>query len=517
MKKVMTGLSLQEKMLESVDYLVDIVKTTLGPQGRNVLIDHSMFSPFVTNDGATIAQNIESEDAVINTILEITKEASLKTDEIVGDGTTTTLVLLQSLFHSCLKQIQAGKSPMILKKEMNHDLQVLIDKLARDKSVPNQKHLLSIARIAAKDEEIGTMVASVFERVKHQNAITIKEVSNTTLKVLYLTGYQCAIELASDYFLREQKSLSLSQAHVLIVQDLVSDLEPLHFILNDCMADQKSLVLLAHDFDEQVVKEMVSLNLEKSLTCVLFKVADYGLHQRKIEKDLEVLTNAKIVLDYPSLSLENLGRIEEITFTQNEAILKFEKTPKINHYFSLLKEESKNLKSDFEIDFYQKRMAMIQNGLAEIWVGAPTKTEGHEKKMRIMDALGAINSANEGVLLGGGVALIKVAHELEGLSPVSITFKEALEAPFKQILLNAGLDVSSIQKEIENSNFEKVYNVNLEKMEEKESTTVLDPFSVLVNSLIHATSIATMLFTTSSLVINEHDNHLNKTNEYTEI
>lgn len=193
MKKVMTGLSLQEKMLESVDYLVDIVKTTLGPQGRNVLIDHSMFSPFVTNDGATIAQNIESEDAVINTILEITKEASLKTDEIVGDGTTTTLVLLQSLFHSCLKQIQAGKSPMILKKEMNHDLQVLIDKLARDKSVPNQKHLLSIARIAAKDEEIGTMVASVFERVKHQNAITIKEVSNTTLKVLYLTGYQLSL------------------------------------------------------------------------------------------------------------------------------------------------------------------------------------------------------------------------------------------------------------------------------------------------------------------------------------
>ena len=183
MKKVLTRKALQEKMLESVDYLVDIVKTTLGPQGSNVIIDHSMFSPFVTNDGATIARNIESEDAVVNTILEITKEASLKTDEVVGDGTTTTLVLLQSILHSSLNLIQEGMSPMLLKKELNLYLEEIIRKLEQEKILPTDKHYQSIAYIAAKDEKIGRIVASTFQQVKSKNAISIKEVEKNTLEV----------------------------------------------------------------------------------------------------------------------------------------------------------------------------------------------------------------------------------------------------------------------------------------------------------------------------------------------
>lgn len=517
MKKVLTRKALQEKMLESVDYLVDIVKTTLGPQGSNVIIDHSMFSPFVTNDGATIARNIESEDAVVNTILEITKEASLKTDEVVGDGTTTTLVLLQSILHSSLNLIQEGMSPMLLKKELNLYLEEIIRKLEQEKILPTDKHYQSIAYIAAKDEKIGRIVASTFQQVKSKNAISIKEVEKNTLEVHYLNGYRCDIELASDYFLKDQKNLSLSDARILIIQDVVSELEPLSFLLNDCMANKKNLVILAHDYDENVVKELVSLNLENALTCLLCKITDYGMHQRKIEKDIEVLTNAKIVLDYYTISLENLGTIKEITFTQTDMILKFDKTSKINTYLSLLKEESKSLDSEFESDFYHKRMAMIECGLAEIWVGAPTKTECHEKKMRIMDALGAINSASGGIILGGGVTLLKIARELKEESLISFIFKEALASPFKQILNNAGLDVSSIQEEITKANFESVFNVTSEQLETREATSVFDSYSVILNSLIHACSIATMLFTTTSLVINEHVNTLSKTNEYTEI
>ncbi len=517
MKKVVTGNDLQEKIIESVDYLTNIVKMTLGPQGNNVIIDHSLFSPFVTNDGATIAQNIESEDAVINTILEITKEAALKTDEIVGDGTTTTLVLLQSLIKSCLDLIKNGKNPMILKKDLNCYLHEIIKKLELEKIKPKKEHLCSIATIAAKDEKIGKVVSQAFSKVKSKTAITIKEVPEDILEIHFQKGYQFDLKLASDYFLKDQKKLTITNAQILLIHDLSNDLDTLYPIFSDCIKNQKSLIILANNFDDFLVKEIISLNLDQQFTCILGKILDYGTNERKIVKDIEILTDASLALDSQNITYENMGYIKEINLTNDYGIINFELTPKIKKYFSSIKEESIDLKNDFEIDFYQKRIAMFQNGLAEILVGAPTKTECHEKKMRIMDALGATDSASKGILLGGGVTLLKIAHELSTENPIRAIFKKTLESPFKQILINSGIDESLILKEIENKNFEIVYNVTLEQLERKEITSVWDSFKVVLESLINATSIATMLFTTTSLVINEQEHTLNKTNEYTEI
>lgn len=517
MKKIVTGEILQEKMKESIHLLCDTVKTTLGPKGNNVIIDHSLFTPFITNDGATIAKNIESEDEVVNTILEIAKEASLKTNDTVGDGTTTTLVLLESIFDESLKCIQNGTNPILLKQEFHTSLQKIIKAIEELKMKPNTTTLENIAKIAANDEEIGSLVSEVFLKVKTKNAITIKEIEETTLNVSFLKGYSLDIHLASDYFLKNQKNLNYKNAVVLLINDFVDNLENISFVLNDCINNNKNLIVIASDFDENVVQEMISLNLQDVLDCCLIKIAEYGMRQRIVAKDLEVITNAKIVENYNQITLENLGFVKGIMINKDIARIDFETTPKIKEYLTRIEQEEKEIQDDFDECFYQKRIAMLESGIAEIVVGAPTKTECHEKKMRIDDAICALESAQDGILPGGGVTLLKIANEMKIQNTADAILKKALEKPFMQILLNSGLEVESIYKEIKKVHYEKVYNVHKNQFEDCNNTIVVDSSKVIIKTLENACSIATMLLTTTSLIINEYDNNANKTNEYTEL
>lgn len=517
MKKVVSGKELREKMKESIQDLCSIVSNTLGPKGSNVIIDHSLFSPFITNDGATIAKNIESEDEVVNTILEIAKEASLKTNEIVGDGTTTTLVLLESIFNSSLQSIEDGKNPMVLKRELDVCLDFVLKNLEKEKRIPNQEDFFRIASIAANDENLGKLASEAFLVVKNKNAITIEEIEENKLNIQFINGYNIDTQLASDYFLKEQKSINFLQASVLIIHDYMNSLENIGFVLNDCMQTKKSLIIFANEYDENVIREIVSLTLEGELHCCVLKLSEYGMHQRKLEKDLEVLTHAKIIENYEYITPENIGFAKNILVTNDSVRLDFIKDSNIKKYISLLESESKECKEEYEKNFYQKRLAMFQTGLAKIEIGAPTKTECHEKKMRLEDALCALESCKQGVILGGGVTLLKIASDLEEQSDVSGIFKNALKEPFAKILSNAGLDFSSIQEDIKQANYQKIYNVKKEQLEDIQDTFVLDSLKVVASSLINATSIATMLLTTTSLVINEYQNNMSKSNEYTEI
>lgn len=517
MKKVLSGKNLQEKMQESINFLCDIVSTTLGPKGSNVIIDHSLFTPFITNDGATIAKNIESEDEVVNTILEIAKEASLKTNEIVGDGTTTTLVLLQSIFNASLELIKKGENPILLKKELDACLEEILEMLEKEKRIPTKKDLLAIASIAAGDKRLGKIVSDAFEVVKKKSAITIQEKESEDLTLEFQNGYILDTQVLSEYFLNEKKSLHFEQANVLILHDFFSNLENIAFLLNDCLQNKKNLLLFANEYDENVLRELVSLHIENELSCCVLKLTEYGMHQRKIEKDLEILTNAKIVENYELITPENIGTIKNVTISNESTCISFIKENKIQEYISLLKEEAINCKDDFEQSFIEKRIAMFDTGLATIFIGAPTKTECHEKKMRLEDALCALESCNDGILLGGGITILKMANELNPNNNAEIIFKEALEKPFCKILTNAGIDASKVLEDIKKEHYQKIYNVNEDKLESVETTSVLDSFNVVKSSLINATSIATMLFSTTSLVINEYKNNANKTNEYTEI
>lgn len=508
MKKVLRKEELYSSMQEAIHLLCDTVKETLGPKGKNVIIDHSLFTPFITNDGATIARNIESSDEVINTILEIAKEASLKTDVMVGDGTTTTLVLLESIFDLSLELIKKGMQPMLLKKKLEKSLEYVLKLLEQEKRMPSKKEYESIAKIAANDKEMGFFINEVYQKIKTKEGIQIQEVNFPTLEVTYQKGYSFPIELASPLFLKGQDSCRYEQPTLLFLEDNVEEIDDYSTFINDAIQNKKCLLFLANEFSETFLQNCVYLNQENTLSSLLFKINAYGMMHKRIQKDLEFLTHK---------NKENFGVLESITFTSDSATISFTPSKETEDYAKQLKEESIEIKDEFDQEFYHQRIAMFLNGLATVKIGASTKTECHEKKMRLVDALWALDSASEGTLLGGGLSLLKIAKKMKIEEESDAIFKEALEMPFKQILSNAGLDNEEVLKRLEQENMQVLYNVATEEYESILNTEVIDVYKVVKQALENACSIATMLLTTTSLIINEHQENLNKTSEYTEL
>lgn len=517
MKKIVSGKELQEKMLESIHLLCDTVKTTLGPKGNNVIIDHSCFSTFITNDGVTIAQNIESEDETIGAILEIAKEASIKTNEEVGDGTTSTLVLLESLYEQSIEYINGGKSPILLKKELEQVLEAILKDLQRLKRKPTQEDLKRIATIAANDETLGLLAYQVFQKIEQKEAITIKEIPENKTSITYLKGYTCETTLASLYFLKEKNSLTFEDAYVLLLNDTLTDIENISFLINDMLKNKKSGIIIANDYEEQVVEEILTLSLTENLQVCLLKIEEYGLHVAKIRKDIETITGAKSIENENCITAENIGKIQNVNITKEKTRFTFQTKEEIKKYMSELKKERKELDDELEKEFYEKRIAMLKKGTAEIKLGAPTKTERIEKRMRLEDALCALSVSNQGILLGGGVSLFKIANELKETTDATKIWKEALQKPLEQILKNAGISDKSIQEKIKKEQYKVVYNLSTDTFEESKNTKVIDPFSVITHTLVNATSIASMLLTTTSLIINEYKNNSDKEKEYSEI
>lgn len=517
MKKVISGKELQEKMLESIHLLCGTVKQTLGPKGNNVIIDHSSFSPFITNDGVTIAKNIESEDECIACILELAKEASIKTDEEAGDGTTTTLVLLESIYEQSIEVIKDGISPIILKKELDKVLKIIINKLQILKRKATLEDLKRIATISANDEELGKLAFKAFQKVKNKEAITIKEITENSTYVTYLKGYICETTLASPHFLRDTNKLNYKDAYVLLMNTPLTSLESISFLLNEILRNKKDLVIIASDFDEQIIEEILSLYLTEDIHVCMLKIEEYGLHVHKIMKDIESITNAKRVENENQITSENIGIAKNIEITQDIIRIDFKMNEQIKKYLSTLKKERKEITGDIEIDFYEKRIAMFSNGTAEIKLGAPTKTERLEKRMRLQDALCALSVSDKGILTGGGVSLLQIVNDLQVTNEATKIWKQALQKPFEQIMNNAGIDSQNIKDKIEKEKYQVIFNVSNDAWEERLKTKVIDPFLVVQHSLVSASSIAGMLLTTTSLIINEYKNSLNKESDYSEM
>ncbi len=512
MKKIVSGKDLQEKILESINILCGTVKETLGPKGNNILIDHSNFSPFITNDGVTIAKNIESDDEVIGTILEIIKEASIKTNDVVGDGTTTTLVLLESLYIQSLEYLKNGKSPIILKKELDKVLNIILKELETLKRKPSNVDLKNIALISANDEELGSLAYQVTKKVKSKEAIIIKDTSLNKCSISYLKGYSFDVTLASPYFLRESNILKYKNPYVLLMNTTFVSLESISFLLNDILANKQDLVIIANNFEENTVQELVSLTLTTNINICLLKIEDYGMHVYETLKDIECITGAKIVEFDNDITSKDIGIVDNIEITNDKITISFKATKKIKNYLENLIKQAKNMTNDLEKDFYEKRKAMFSNGTAEIKLGAPTKTEGIEKRMRLEDALCALSVANQGVVTGGGISLLQIADKLDSTNYACEIWKNALKNPLEQILKNAGLDYLDIEEKIKKENYKSIFNVALDKWENISETQVIDPYLVIHEALINAVSIAGMLITTTSLIINEYKN--NKENEY---
>ena len=515
MKKVVSGNILKEKMIEAIDLLCDTVKVTLGPKGNNVIIDHSNFSPFITNDGVTIAENIESDDEITNTILELAKESSIKTNEIVGDGTTTTLVLLQSIFKEGLKVIDERVSPIILKQEIDESLNKIIELLKSKSRKPTNNDLLNIATISSNDKKIGKLICEAYLRTQNKDAIKIIETNDIDCSLNFIKGYNFETVIASPYYFNEFKEINITNCKILIIDKTLEGIEEVTNVLNEVLKNNLNLVIIAQDYDNYLVNEIISINMENESKIYLLKSPNYGNKQKSILKDISIITGAKIINKI--VSLDDLGNILQIKINEEITNISFEMNNNINTRIKELELQIKNIDNSLDKDFYNNTIAMFDTCLANINVGATTITERREKKMRFDDALCAIDIATNGVLPGTGLTLLEISDNLELQNNGNEILKNAIIMPIKQIISNAGLDSNSIIEEIRNSSYKKLYNVKTDTFESIVETCVIDPTEVVINSLKNACSIAGMLLTTSNLVINEYKNSLNKINDYNEL
>ncbi len=512
MKKVICGKELQTKMLEAINILSEPVMQTLGPKGSNVIIDHSNFSPFITNDGVTIASSISSDDAVINTIIELAKESSLKTNEEVGDGTTTTIVIMQNLFKNGLKLINNGVNPIVLKKELDNCGIKIKNEIQKYSRKPNKKDLINIASVSSNDIEIGKLISDVFTKVKKRESIVIKEGDNIETEINYLDGYIFDANLASVYFLKSLKEIKIDNPYVLIIDNILNDIENISQYINKVLTERKPLIIMAEDIIDNVVNEIVTINKEYDTNIILLKTPEYGLRKEQILEDLSIISDTKIIRNYEDNI--TLGTINSAIIRDDICIFKFKVNNKIHEYVEKLKS---NLNVSIDKDFMEKRIAMFNYGMADILVGGKTETERREAKMRFDDALWAISIAKKGIIPGSGLILSKISAELKIENAGDELIKGALKKPMEQILKNAGEDYEEIMKNIELNEYKCIYNVKKQIYEDVDKTTIIDPTDVVVNAILNAISIAGMLLTTSSLVINESPSNLNCEKEYNEL
>jgi len=503
MKKVISYEELKDKMNIAVNMLCSTVKNTLGPKGNNVIINNSNFSPFITNDGVTIAENIESDDVVVNTILTLLKEASIKTDETVGDGTTTTIVLLESIFNEGMNLINQGINPIILKKELDESLNKVISELKKESINPTKKDLLNIATTSSNSKYIGKIITDTYLKVKDINSISIKEYDIKDTKVKYTKGYSFESNLAHYYYFKDKNEIKLYDIDIILIDKYLDDLEDISDVINNIINNNKDLIIMSKDYSEDVINQVISLYIDNIANIYLFKTPEYGINELIFLNDLTILSNAKNINNF------KLGKIKKITFNKEQAIINFDKNDKINELINNIK----NDKNPMDKDFNNKRLSMLTNSLAEIQVGGNSLLERRELVMRYIDALHAINSAKNGILLGCGIPFLKISNNIKINDNGDKILKLILIKPFEQIMFNSGLDKNIILEKIKNNNYDLLYNINTNEYETLDNKTIIDSLDVLINSLTNAVSIASMLLTTTSLIINEYENKLNKINE----
>ncbi len=510
-KKVIKGNALHEYCEKALDLLCDTVAMTLGPQGSNAIIDHSCFSPFITNDGVTIAKNIESDNEIINTIFTLAKEASIKTDEEAGDGTTTTLVLLNSIYKNGLSKINEGYNPQIVKKELDKATKDAINLLKTYSRKPNPNDYKLVASIAANDEEIGLLLSQTYLKLNCPQALKIKESSNGSTYIKITKGYTFDSVLASPYFLVNQDSIVLNDAKTLIINAEINNINYISELINYLIKENKPAVILAKDYSDLVVNEILSLNFAKKTNIILLKFPEYGTHQIDTVNDIKLLTNSKIINNEKNIDLNALGKTNSIQITNNSVHIHSKKdNANITKIINSLKAKIKNTQDEYELEFLYNRLAKLTKGAGIIYVGGNTITEAREKKMRFDDALFALENINEGILPGAGLSFLKVSHHLINKSIGYDILINSLDKPFKKILENVGLDSNKIFLAIEKSNYSQLYNVNTDKYELVTNTKVIDPIKVVINTLKNASSIASILLTTNALIINEHNENKSK-------
>lgn len=504
-------------MLRGVDALADAVKVTLGPKGRNVVLEKKFGSPLITNDGVTIAKEIELEDAFENMGAKLVAEVASKTNDVAGDGTTTATVLAQAMIREGLKNVTAGANPVGVRKGMEKAVAVAIENLKEiSKPIEGKESIAQVAAISAADEEVGSLIAEAMERVGNDGVITIEESKGFTTELEVVEGMQFDRGYASPYMVTDSDKMEavLDNPYILITDKKITNIQEILPVLEQVVQQGKPLLLIAEDVEGEALATLVVNKLRGTFNAVAVKAPGFGDRRKAMLEDIAVLTGGEVItedlgLDLKSTQITQLGRASKVVVTkENTTIVEGAgETDKISARVTQIRAQVEETTSEFDREKLQERLAKLAGGVAVIKVGAATETELKERKLRIEDALNSTRAAvEEGIVSGGGTALVNVynkvaAVEAEGDAQTGINIVlRALEEPIRQIAHNAGLEGSVIVERLKNEEIGVGFNAATGEWVNMIEKGIVDPTKVTRSALQNAASVAAMFLTTEAVV-----------------
>ncbi|QNB46569.1 chaperonin GroEL [Thermanaerosceptrum fracticalcis] len=517
-KQIIFGEEARKALEKGVNQLAEAVKITLGPKGRNVVLDKKFGSPTITNDGVTIAREIELEDPFENMGAQLVKEVATKTNDVAGDGTTTATVLAQAIIREGLKNVAAGANPMILKKGIEKAVAAAVNEIkAVAKPIESKAAIAQVASISAADKEIGDLIAEAMETVGNDGVITVEESQSmgTTLEVV--EGMQFDRGYISPYMITDTDKMEavLKDPYILITDKKISSIQEILPVLEKVVQSGKQLLIIAEDVEGEALATLVVNKLRGTFTCVAVKAPGFGDRRKAMLEDIAILTGGQVISEELGLKLDNtslnmLGQAATVKISKEETTIVEGRGSKqaIDARVAQIRKQLEETTSEFDREKLQERLAKLSGGVAIIQVGAATETELKEKKHRIEDALAATRAAvEEGIVAGGGTALIQVLPALENITSdiademtgIKI-IKKALEEPVKQIAYNAGVEGSVVVEKVKASGKGIGFNALTGVYEDMIAAGIVDPAKVTRSALQNAASIAAMLLTTECLV-----------------
>ncbi len=520
-KEIKYGAEARAALESGVNQLADTVRVTLGPKGRNVVLDKSFGAPLITNDGVTIAKEIELEDAFENMGAQLVKEVATKTNDVAGDGTTTATVLAQAMINAGMKNLAAGANPIILRKGMKKATDCAVEAISKmSQKVNGKEHIARVAAISAGDEEVGQLVADAMEKVSGDGVITIEESKTMQTELDLVEGMQFDRGYISAYMATDMDKMeaTLDNPLILITDKKISNIQEILPILEQIVQSGNKLLIIAEDVEGEALTTLIVNKLRGTFNVVAVKAPGYGDRRKDMLQDIAILTGGTVIsselgYELKDATMDMLGRAKSVKVQKENTVIVDGNGEKaeISARISQIKKQIEETTSDFDREKLQERLAKLAGGVAVIRVGAATETEMKEAKLRMEDALAATRAAvEEGIICGGGSAYIHAAKEVAKLAEtmegdektgVGIVLK-ALEAPLFHIAANAGLEGSVIINKVGESKAGVGFDVLKEEYVDMVDAGILDPAKVTRSALQNATSVASTLLTTESVVAN---------------
>jgi chaperonin GroEL len=517
-KEIKFGEEARRKMLDGVNKLADVVKVTLGPKGRNVVLEQSFSAPMIVNDGVTIAKEIKLEDKYENMGAQLVAQVATKTNDIAGDGTTTATVLAQAMIKEGLKNITSGANPIVVRRGIDKAIKVATDELQKiSRKIQGKEEIAQVAAISAGDEEVGKLIAEAMEKVGNEGVITLEESRGLETELEVVEGMQFDRGYLSPYMVTNSDKMisELKDPYILVTDSKISNLQEILPLLEQIVQEAKPLLIIAEDVEQEPLATLVVNKLRGSFQAVAVKAPGFGDRRKRLLEDIAALTGAELItsdlgFELKQTNISQLGRASKVIVTKdNTTIVEGAGTQEaIKDRINQIRSEIEETQSDYDKEKLQERLAKLSGGIAVIKVGAVTETELKERKLRIEDALNSTRAAvEEGIVAGGGTALMNIYNTLDAidttddeLTGVKIVLN-ALEAPVRQIAENAGLDGSVVVYKLKQLAPGEGYDALRDQFVNMFDAGLIDPTKVTRTALQNAASIASSFLTTEAAVV----------------